>query len=92
MFGLLANSVALIADAGHNLSDVLGLVLPWIASFLALLPPSARYTYGWRKYSILAAFFNSIFLMVATGGIIWEAIDRFFNPGIDSRSIYYWGC
>jgi cobalt-zinc-cadmium efflux system protein len=79
-FGLLANSVALLADAGHNLSDVLGLLLAWIASFLAHRQPSARYTYGWRKTSILAAFLNSIFLLVATGGIIWEAIQRLLNP------------
>jgi cobalt-zinc-cadmium efflux system protein len=79
-FGLLANSVALIADAGHNLSDVLGLVLAWIASVLVNRQPSARYTYGWRKSSILAAFLNSILLLVATGGIIWEAIQRLLNP------------
>jgi cobalt-zinc-cadmium efflux system protein len=79
-FGLLANSVALIADAGHNLSDVLGLLLAWIASVLVNRQPSTRYTYGWRKSSILAAFLNSIFLLVATGGIIWEAMQRLLNP------------
>jgi cobalt-zinc-cadmium efflux system protein len=79
-FGLLANSVALIADAGHNLSDVLGLLLAWVASLLARRQPSARYTYGWRKSSILAAFLNAIFLLIATGGIVWEAIQRFVNP------------
>lgn len=81
VFGLLANSVALIADAGHNLSDVLGLLLAWIASLLAHRQPSARYTYGWRKSSILAAFLNAVFLLVATGGIVWEAIQRCINPG-----------
>ena len=79
-FGVLANSVALISDAGHNLSDVLGLLLAWIASVLVRRQPSARYTYGWRKSSILAAFLNAIFLLVATGGIIWEAIQRLVNP------------
>jgi cobalt-zinc-cadmium efflux system protein len=79
-FGLLANSVALIADAGHNLSDVLGLLLAWSASLLARRQPSARYTYGWRKSSILAAFLNAIFLLVATGGIAWEAIGRLTHP------------
>jgi len=80
-FGVLANSVALIADSGHNLSDVLGLLLAWIASLLARRQPSARYTYGWRKSSVLAAFFNAVFLLVATGGIVWEAIQRLVKPG-----------
>ncbi|PSB03324.1 cation diffusion facilitator family transporter [Merismopedia glauca] len=80
-FGFLANSVALIADAGHNLSDVLGLFLAWSASLLARRQPSSRYTYGWRKSSILAAFLNAMFLLVATGGIVWEAIGRLVDPG-----------
>jgi cobalt-zinc-cadmium efflux system protein len=79
-FGWWANSVALMADAGHNLSDVLGLLLAWIASSLAQRQPSARYTYGWRKSSILAALLNSILLLVATGGIIWESIGRLLHP------------
>ncbi len=78
--GLQANSVALLADAGHNLSDVLGLLLAWAASVLARRPASARYTYGWRKVSVLAAFLNSVFLMLVTGGILWETIHRFINP------------
>ncbi|UBF25971.1 cation diffusion facilitator family transporter [Kovacikia minuta CCNUW1] len=80
-FGLLANSVALIADAGHNLSDVLGILLAWIASLLVRRRPSARYTYGWRKSSVLAAFLNAVFLLVATGGIVWESVHRLINPG-----------
>lgn len=80
-FGWLANSVALIADAGHNLGDVLGLLLAWIASVLARRRPSARYTYGWRKSSVLAAFLNSILLLVATGSIVWESLQRLVNPG-----------
>jgi cobalt-zinc-cadmium efflux system protein len=80
IFGWQANSVALIADAGHNLSDVLGLLMAWTASFLSQRRPSARYTYGWRKLSILAALLNSIFLLVATGGIVWESIQRLQHP------------
>ena len=81
VYGLLANSIALIADAGHNLSDVLGLVMAWGASLLARRQPSARRTYGWRRTSILAAFLNAVFLLVVTGGIAWEAVQRFHNPG-----------
>lgn len=80
-FGLLANSIALIADAGHNLSDVLGLVLAWGATLLARRQPSRRHTYGWRKSSILAAFLNAVFLLVATGAIAWESIQRFWQSG-----------
>jgi cobalt-zinc-cadmium efflux system protein len=79
-FGVVSNSVALMADAGHNLSDVLGLLLAWIASLLTRRQPSARYTYGWRKSSILAAFLNAMFLLVATGIIVWESIHRLVHP------------
>lgn len=79
-FGIFANSVALIADAGHNLSDVLGLLLAWVASLLTRRQPSSRYTYGWRKSSVLAAFLNAIFLMLAIGVVLWEAIHRLVNP------------
>lgn len=81
VFGWRANSVALMADAGHNLSDVLGLLLAWIASLVARRQASARYTYGWRKSSVLAAFLNAVFLLLTTGGIVWEAIRRLVNPG-----------
>jgi cobalt-zinc-cadmium efflux system protein len=80
VFGVLANSVSLLADAGHNLSDVLGLVIAWIASVLVKRPPSPRYTYGLRSSSILAALFNAVFLLVAVGAIAWEAILRLFHP------------
>ncbi|GBO52868.1 cobalt-zinc-cadmium resistance protein CzcD [Pseudanabaena sp. lw0831] len=80
VFGLLAHSVSLIADAGHNLSDVLGLIISWGAIVLSRRQPSSRYTYGWRKSSILATFLNAIFLLVVTGGIIWEAIQRLLQP------------
>ncbi|HZZ80629.1 MAG TPA: cation diffusion facilitator family transporter [Gemmataceae bacterium] len=79
-FGLWANSLALLADAGHNLSDVLGLLLAWGASYLAGRPPTARRTYGLRRLSILAALLNAILLLVAIGGIAWEAIQRFGQP------------
>lgn len=81
IFGVLSNSIALIADAGHNLSDVLGLLLAWGASWLMQRQPSNRHTYGWRKSSILAAFLNAVFLLVATGGIAWEAVQRLLRPG-----------
>jgi cobalt-zinc-cadmium efflux system protein len=79
-YGVLANSVALIADAGHNLSDVLGLVIAWIASVLTRRAPSSRYTYGLGGSSILAALFNAVLLLVAVGAIAWEAVLRLFNP------------
>ncbi len=80
LFGYAGNSVALIADAGHNLSDVLGLVVAWLAELLSKRAPSARFTYGLRGSSILAALFNAIFLLVAVGAIGWEALLRLFNP------------
>jgi len=80
IYGLIANSMALMADAGHNLSDVLGLVVAWIASVLATRPPSLRFTYGLGGSSILAALFNAVFLLVALGAIAWEAILRLFHP------------
>lgn len=80
IYGVLGNSVALLADAGHNLSDVLGLVVAWVASVLAKRSPSARYTYGMKGSSILASLFNAVFLLVAVGAIGWEAIQRFGEP------------
>ncbi len=80
IYGLILNSLALIADAGHNLSDVLGLVLAWVASYLVKKTPTQKYTYGLKKSSILAAFMNALILLVAVGAIMWEAIGRFGNP------------
>jgi len=71
---------ALMADAGHNLSDVLGLILAWSAAILARKAPSERYTYGLRSTSILAALANAMFLLVACGAIAWEAVQRFSQP------------
>jgi len=79
-FGFMSNSVALLADAGHNLGDVLGLLVAWTASVLVRRAPSARFTYGLRGSSILAALFNAIFLLLAVGAISWEAIQRFSDP------------
>lgn len=80
VYGYLANSTALMADAGHNLSDVFGLLVAWGASVAAKRPPSGRFTYGLRGTSILAALANAVFLLVATGAIGWESIQRFSNP------------
>ncbi len=79
-YGLIANSTALIADAGHNLSDVLGLALAWGATILAKRQPSERYTYGLRGSSILAALGNAMLLLLACGAIGWEAVQRFAAP------------
>jgi cobalt-zinc-cadmium efflux system protein len=79
-FGLIGHSIALIADAGHNLSDVLGLVMAWVASVLVKRAPTKRFTYGLRGTSILAALFNAVFLLVATGAIALGAIQRLFEP------------
>jgi cobalt-zinc-cadmium efflux system protein len=79
-YGLVANSTALLADAGHNLSDVLGLALAWGAALLSRRAPSDRFTFGLRGSSILAALANATLLLVACGGIGWEAIRRFGAP------------
>ena len=79
--GLLSGSLALVADAGHNLSDVLGLLLAWGASILVRRRPTLRRTYGLRRSSILAALVNAVFLLVAIGAIAWEAARRFGEPG-----------
>jgi cobalt-zinc-cadmium efflux system protein len=80
VYGFIANSTALMADAGHNLSDVLGLLLAWGAALLARSTPNGRYTYGLRSTSILAALANALLLMVACGAIAWEAVHRFSHP------------
>jgi cobalt-zinc-cadmium efflux system protein len=80
VFGFLAGSMALVADAGHNLSDVLGLVVAWAGATMARRSPSRRFTYGFKKASILAALANALFLMVAIGAIAAEAVRRLFQP------------
>lgn len=79
-YGWTAHSLALLADAGHNLSDVLGLLLAWSAFWLAKRKGTTHYTYGWRKASILAALINSMILLVAMGAMAWEAIQRLQQP------------
>ena len=80
VYGFIANSMALLADAGHNLSDVLGLVVAWAGATMAKRAASPRFTYGLKKASILAALINGLFLLVAVGAIGAEAIRRLFNP------------
>ena len=80
VFGLASHSVALLADAGHNLSDVLGLLVAGGAHALTRRAPTGRFTYGFGSSSILAALFNAVFLLVVIGGLSWEAITRFAHP------------
>ncbi len=79
-YGIIAHSLALLADAGHNFGDVLGLAGAWFASILGKRRPSERYTYGLRRSSVLAALGNAIILLVVTGGIAWEGIRRLLDP------------
>lgn len=81
VYGLVAHSMALLADAGHNLGDVLGLALAWGAAHLAKRKPTKRHTYGMRRATILSALANAILLVVATGGVAWESISRLRAPG-----------
>jgi cobalt-zinc-cadmium efflux system protein len=78
--GLLAHSMALLADAGHNLGDVLGLGLSWGATALARLKPSSRRTFGFRRSTIVASVANALILLFVTGGLTWESIRRLFEP------------
>ncbi|MDO9197394.1 cation diffusion facilitator family transporter [Rhodoferax sp.] len=79
-YGWKINSLALLADAGHNLSDVAGLVLAWGGALAGKLKPNARHTYGWQRASILAAFANALLLLVAMGSLVWEAVHRLAAP------------
>ncbi|MFY9116740.1 MAG: cation diffusion facilitator family transporter [Bacteroidales bacterium] len=79
-YGLLANSSSLLADAGHNASDVLGLVFAWSAAWMATLKPSGRYTYGLRKTTILVSLLNALLLFGAVIAIVWDAIEKLKNP------------
>lgn len=80
IYGFIAHSSALMADAGHNLSDVLGLVLAWGGAWLARRAPDSRFTFGLRGSSILAALANAMFLMIACGAIGWDAFRRLLDP------------
>lgn len=86
VYGIFADSLALLADAGHNLSDVLSLILAWGAGLLALKPATKKKTFGFRKITILASLANALILLFALGGITWEAIGRFFQEQTVSGS------
>ena len=80
VFGILSDSLALLTDAGHNLSDVLGLLLAWGAAALAKRRPSARRTYGFSRATIIASLFSGLLLVGAVGAIVWEAVHRLIEP------------
>lgn len=80
IYGLLANSSALLADAGHNASDVLSLVFAWTAAWMATIKPTGKYTYGLRKTTILVSILNALLLFGAVGFIAWDAIQKISNP------------
>jgi cobalt-zinc-cadmium efflux system protein len=88
LFGFFSNSMALIADAGHNLSDVLALVFSWIAVILSRRQPTLKFTYGFRRSTILVALLNTILMLAAVAFIIYETLHRLNNPvRIDSKSV-----
>ena len=90
IYGRLSNSLALVADAGHNFADVLGLALAWGAMILARRSPTAERTYGFRRSSILAALINGAVLLIGVGAIAWEAITRLRAPEIlDERTVIW---
>ncbi len=88
--GIFSNSLALLADAAHNLGDVLGLVLAWGADTLSRRKPTERRTYGYRGTTILSALVNTIILFVAVGGVAWESIRRLGNPGTVDGATVMW--
>src|SRR5690242_14830474 len=90
VFGFYANSMALLSDAGHNLSDVLGLMVAWAGATMAKRSPSPRFTYGLKKASILSALVNALFLLVAVGAIAAEAVRRLLNPAPADARVMIW--
>jgi cobalt-zinc-cadmium efflux system protein len=90
IYGFLANSLALLADAGHNLGDVLGLLLAWGAAVLVKRRPTARHTYGLKRSSILASLSNAILLLLAVGMILWEAVQRLARPEPFAATTVIW--
>lgn len=89
-FGLHADSLSLLADAGHNFSDVIGLFAAWAAMVLAKRLPTSRFTYGLRSSTILAALANAMLLLIAVGGVAWEAMVRFGHPQAVNGGIITW--
>lgn len=89
-YGVVANSVALLADAGHNLSDVLGLLLAWGAAWLTRRRPTHRHTYGFGSSSILASLLNAVVLLIAVGAIAWEAVGRLVHPEPVEGGVVMW--
>jgi cobalt-zinc-cadmium efflux system protein len=90
VFGIAANSLSLVADAGHNLGDVLGLALAWGATVIARRAPTERRTYGFRRTPVLAALANAVVLLVSVGAIMWEAVIRLFYPGASEGLTIVW--
>jgi cobalt-zinc-cadmium efflux system protein len=90
IFGWIAHSLALVADAGHNFADVLGLLLAWWASKLGQSVPTKTHTYGLRSVSILAALANAVLLLASMGAVAWEALTRLANPPPVEGSIVIW--
>ena len=90
VYGTLAKSLALVADAGHNASDVLGLLLAWGAYLVAKRRPSQKHTYGLRRSSILASLANAVLLLIALGAIIWETLHRFAQPAPVAGGTVIW--
>ena len=87
-YGWKINSLALLADAAHNLSDVAGLVLAWVGALASQRKPDARHTYGWQRGTILAALINAVLLLVAMGSLAWEALGRLQSPhGIEGWTV-----
>ena len=89
-YGRISHSLALVADAGHNLSDVLSLALAWMAAVLAKRQPTANRTYGMRRSTILAALVNAVVLLIALGAIAWESIQRFGDPSPIEGQMVMW--
>lgn len=90
VYGLAAHSLALLSDAGHNMSDVLGLLIAWGAIHIGKSLPTKRHTYGLRRSSILAALTNAVVLLIVVGGITWEAIGRIAHPEVVAGSTVMW--
>lgn len=90
VYGYMADSSALLADAGHNLSDVFSLIFAWVAAWLATKKPVGKYTYGYRKTTILVSLLNAMLLFGASGIILYHAIHKFWTPGAPQGDVIIW--